>query len=70
MRGDLERAVGRNLRTYWEDRGLSEDALAEVLGIDRTSLRRLEHGDPSLTLQDVERLAGRIGVDPLDLLRI
>lgn len=68
MEGDLQRIVGRNLRAFREARGLSQEAFAEVLGVHRTYMGGVERGERNLTLKSVERLAGRIEVDPLSLL--
>lgn len=68
MEGDLQRAVGRSLRVYREARGLSQEAFADVLGVHRTYMGGIERGERNLTLKSLERLAERIGVDPLALL--
>jgi transcriptional regulator with XRE-family HTH domain len=69
MEGDLQRRVGHNLRRYREDRGLSQEQLAECVGVHRTYMGGVERGERNLTLKSVERIAERVGVDPLDLLR-
>lgn len=69
MEGELQRRVGRNLRAHRMDRGLSQEAFADVLGVHRTYMGGVERGERNLTLRSVERLAARIDVDPLDLLR-
>jgi transcriptional regulator with XRE-family HTH domain len=48
---------------------LSQEAFADVLGVHRTYMGGVERGERNLTLKSLERLAGRIGVDPLELLR-
>jgi transcriptional regulator with XRE-family HTH domain len=68
VEGDLQRALGDNLRAYRLDRGLSQEALADQLGMHRTYMGALERGERNLTLRSVERLADRLGVAPLDLL--
>ncbi|GAA4969519.1 helix-turn-helix transcriptional regulator [Kineococcus glutinatus] len=70
MEGDLQRAVGRNLREYRLARGLSQEAFAEVVGVHRTYMGGLERGERNLTLKSVERIAERIAVDPLELMHI
>jgi transcriptional regulator with XRE-family HTH domain len=66
--GDLARAVGGNLRRYRLERGMSQEAFAEVLGFHRTYVGGLERGERNLSLRSVEHLAASIGVEPLDLL--
>lgn len=68
MEGDLQRTVGANLRSYREARGLSQEALAELLGVHRTYMGGVERGERNLTLRSLERIAGQIGIDPLELL--
>jgi transcriptional regulator with XRE-family HTH domain len=67
MEGDLQRAVGRNLRAYRRARGLSQEAFAEVVGVHRTYMGGLERGERNLTLRSVERLAARLELAPLQL---
>lgn len=69
MEGQLQRVVGRNLRAYREARGLSQEGFAEVLGVHRTYMGGVERGERNLTLKSLERIAARIRVDPLELLR-
>lgn len=67
--GDLQKAVGRNLRTYRLERGLSQEAFAEVLGVHRTYMGGVERGERNLTLKSVERIASTLRIDPLELMR-
>jgi transcriptional regulator with XRE-family HTH domain len=69
MEGDLQRVVGENVRAYRKEKGLSQEAFAEVLGFHRTYIGGLERGERNLTLKNVERIAGRLDLEPLSLLR-
>lgn len=69
MEGELQRTLGRNLRAYREERGLSQEAFADVLGVHRTYMGGVERGERNLTLRSVERIAERLGVKALDLLK-
>jgi transcriptional regulator with XRE-family HTH domain len=66
--GDLQKVVGANLRRYREEKGLSQEAFAEILGWHRTYVGGLERGERNLSLQAVEKIAVRLDVDPLDLI--
>ena len=66
--GDLQKLVGRNLRAHRVERGLSQEAFADVLGVHRTYMGGLERGERNLTLRSLERIAGRIDVPVLSLL--
>jgi transcriptional regulator with XRE-family HTH domain len=67
--GDLQRRVGAYLRAYRLQRGLSQEAFAEVVGVHRTYMGSIERGEENLTLRSVERLAALLEVDPVDMLR-
>jgi transcriptional regulator with XRE-family HTH domain len=69
VEGDLQRTVGRNLRRYREQRGLSQEAFAQQLGVHRTYMGGLERGERNLTLRSLERLAAHLDLDPLELLQ-
>lgn len=69
MEGDLQRTLGANLRRYRQERGLSQEAFADLVKVHRTYMGGIERGERNLTLKAVERIAGWIGVDPVELLR-
>lgn len=68
MDGSLQMALGRNLRALRRELGLSQEGMAERLDLHRTYVGGLERGERNLTLETVERLGGRLGIHPLDLL--
>lgn len=70
MEGELQKTVGRNLRRYREQRGLSQEAFADVIGVHRTYLGGVERGERNLTLRSVERIAALIEANPLELLTL
>jgi transcriptional regulator with XRE-family HTH domain len=47
---------------------MSQEAFADVLGVHRTYLGGIERGEHNLTLRSVERIAERLGIDPMALL--
>ena len=67
--GDLQKKVGRNIRSYRQRRGLSQEAFAEVLGVHRTYMGGLERGERNLTLRSLERIAAQMGVEVEELMR-
>jgi transcriptional regulator with XRE-family HTH domain len=69
VEGDLQRAVGQSLRAYREAKGLSQEAFADELGVHRTYMGGIERGERNLTLKSLERIADRLDLDPLTLLR-
>ncbi|WP_435084728.1 helix-turn-helix domain-containing protein [Gordonia hongkongensis] len=68
MEGELQKVVGRNLRRYRLERGYSQEAFADFMGVHRTYMGGVERGERNLTLQTLERIADYLGIDPVDLL--
>jgi transcriptional regulator with XRE-family HTH domain len=68
VEGDLQRRLGQNLRRLRKAKGLSQEAFADTLHINRTYIGGLERGERNVTLRTVERIALSLGVDPADLL--
>lgn len=69
MPGDLQRTLGRNLVAFRTARGLSQEAFAFELEYHRTYVGGLERGERNPTLQSLERIAHKLGVEPIDLLQ-
>ena len=67
--GDLQKTVGRNLRAYRMERGLSQEAFAEVLGVHRTYMGGVERGERNLTLKSVEGMAEKLEMEVLELMK-
>lgn len=70
VEGDLQRTVGKNLRAYRQERGLSQEAFADLVGVHRTYMGGLERGERNLTLRSVERIAEVVEVDVMELLTV
>jgi transcriptional regulator with XRE-family HTH domain len=68
VEGALQIVVGRNIRRLRRERGLSQEDLADEIGVHRTYMGGVERGERNLTLRTLERLADRLGVSPLSLL--
>lgn len=67
--GDLQKRVGRNLRTYRLERGSSQETFAEQLGIHRTYLGGVERGERNITFKTLEQIAEQLELRVDDLLR-
>lgn len=48
--------------------GLSQEAFADVAGIDRSHMGKIERGERNVTLLNVGRIAGAIHCTPSELL--
>lgn len=68
MVGELQRSVGKNIRRIRLSRGISQEALGDVVGLHRTYIGSVERGERNITLQTLEGMAELLGVQPMDLL--
>ena len=68
MEGELQEAVGMNVRRLRAELGYSQESFGQSIGWHRTFVGAVERGERNLTLRTVERLAQQLGVHPLDLL--
>lgn len=64
----LRKTLGANVRTERQRRALTQEGLAEELGITPRYLAAIERGERNLTLDSIEALAEQLGVDPHSLL--
>lgn len=63
----VRRAVGANLRRHRRQNNLSQSALAEKAGLNRSYLSMVENGHRNISLDNLVSLAVALGVEPLDL---
>jgi transcriptional regulator with XRE-family HTH domain len=67
-RGDVQRALGKNLRQARERAGLTQEVVAERSGVHPTEVSRIESGKRDPRVATVEALADAVGVSVSDLL--
>jgi len=67
---ELLRQVGQRVAQIRRDRGWTQEALSESIGIEAVSLSRLETGDRALSLSTLARIADALGVGLGDLLDV
>jgi transcriptional regulator with XRE-family HTH domain len=60
-------AFGQRLRRLRLARGLSQEQLAAVAGLDRTYVSSCEAGRRNATIRTIERLSAALEVDPCAL---
>jgi transcriptional regulator with XRE-family HTH domain len=64
---DMRKLVGRNVRLFREERGLTQEQLSERSGFSQQYISTLEVGRRNPTVITVYELAQALGVDFLDL---
>jgi transcriptional regulator with XRE-family HTH domain len=64
----LAQIFGRNVRRVRKERGLSQEVLADEVGLAVTYVGQIERGQRNPTLDVVERFAEVLGVPALNLL--
>jgi transcriptional regulator with XRE-family HTH domain len=65
----LRQIVARNLRRLRNERGLSQEELSELAGINRNYTGMIEREERSPTVDMLEKLAKALQIDPVMLLR-
>jgi len=60
-------AFARRLRSFRLERGLSQEQLAALAGLDRTYVSSCENGRRNATIRTIDRLASALEVDPCAL---
>jgi len=64
----LAKAVGERIRHRRKARGLSQDDLALLSGIDRSYVGRIERGEVNITVEKLYIIARVLSCDPATLL--
>jgi transcriptional regulator with XRE-family HTH domain len=64
----LAKTLGLNLKSYRTARGLSQEALAWEAGLHPNFVGRVERGQETISLANLERLAKVLKVQPYRLL--
>ena len=59
---------GRAVRRVREGQRISQEALADTAGIDRSHMGKIERGQMNVTLLNIGRIARALGKQPSDLM--
>jgi Predicted transcriptional regulators len=65
---DIRRTFGANVRKYRLAAGLSQEAVAERMGVDRAYVSGIERGLQNATLLTIWQASQALHVRPVDLL--
>ena len=67
---DIVKVFGSNVKRYRQQTGLSQEAFAEKCGMHRTYISAIECFRRSISLENIERIADALGVEPYKLFLI
>ena len=70
MSSELARRLGDVIRQERKRKGVSQEQLAHIAGLDRTYLQRIEAGRSNPSLDKIEALARALQRHPSDLLAL
>ena len=65
---DIRKVFGANVRVYRLAAGLSQEAVAARMGVDRAFISAIERGLQNVTLLTILQLSESLNVRPADLL--
>lgn len=60
--------LAENLRTLRQQRGLSQEKLAELAGLHRTYIGSVERGERNISIDNIDALARALEINVPDLL--
>ncbi len=60
--------LARNIRRLRTERGISQEALADLAGLHRTYIGSIERSERNVSIDNIGRLAAAFGVSPSELL--
>ncbi|WCS24872.1 helix-turn-helix domain-containing protein [Methylobacterium sp. NMS14P] len=67
--GAVRQILAVNLRRFRIEKELSQDALADLCEIDRTYISGIERGLRNVSIDNLERLAVGLRIEPWQLIR-
>ncbi|CAB5682846.1 XRE family transcriptional regulator [Providencia rettgeri] len=61
-------AFGEKVRKIRKEKGLSQEALADLAGIDRSYMGHIERGDQNITLTKIHQIADALEIPVVNLI--
>jgi transcriptional regulator with XRE-family HTH domain len=61
--------LAKNMRVLRANRGLTQEALADASGLNRTYVSSVERAERNVSIDNIARIATALGVDAFELLR-
>ena len=60
---DIRILFGKRLRKLRTERGIAQEKLAEVAGLDRTYISKIEKGERNISLDTIGKLANALEIE-------
>lgn len=60
---EIDKKVGMNIRIARIKRGISQEGLADIAGLARSTMGIVERGEQSPSLQTISKIANALGID-------
>lgn len=64
---NIKTLLGTNLREIREIKGLTQEELAEQIGISHAPISKIENGEGNPTLDTIEKITDALGITPMEL---
>lgn len=64
---DIVKVFGTNVKRYRQALGISQEAFAEKCGLHRTYISAIECYHRSISLENIQRIADALGIEPCRL---
>jgi transcriptional regulator with XRE-family HTH domain len=58
------KAFGNRIRKIRKEKGVSQEALAALAGLDRSYMGHIERGESNITLSKIYQISDALGVSP------
>jgi XRE family transcriptional regulator, regulator of sulfur utilization len=69
LQDDIQRVVAERIKKIRKAKGITQEQLAELAGLNRTHLYRLESGKQSMTLRTLKIVADALAVRVRELVK-
>jgi len=67
---DIAQVIGQRIRNYRNQKGLSQEKLAEAAGCHSTYIGQVERGEKNATIESIEKIARALDVPLSELFKL
>lgn len=67
MRNEKLVAFGQRVREIRKSKGLSQEGMAALAGVDRSYMGHIERGEKNITLTKIHQISDALGIEVADL---